>query len=276
MASLLVSKHERVSPGSWIRIPIQYEAHCNAVRENAYHHAIIICPLLEIGFNAAGTVIDKLHITSSGELYDCSTYEIVNQPKDYGECEEIIGRALKYYGARRYSQMFNNCEHFASYCFTGKSESKQVQQSFWSGSSGFYRFFQNSSVVTNAVLMLNGCQLVSDEFVDKICVADHQIGKLNGRLADFCDEKVERNNIENEYDVQKIEGVDQGVVNEEEHHDIDQDLHKGTDIEDIGIVKDAKLVRGQLKAHLNEKGRITKESIPAILKNIKSVLIHHF
>ena len=252
----------KLKAGSWIRVPIQYDRRCQTEQTGAYHHAIIICPLLEIGFNAAGSIIDKLHVTSSGDLYDCSLYEIIKEPKDYEHCEEILRRALKYYGARKYNQMFNNCEHFASYCFTGKSESKQVKQSLWSGTSKFYRFIQSSSLMANAALFLNGYDLVSDEFVDKLCIADHQIGKLNGKLADFCDDRVESNKMENVYDIQKV-----GAAQEEKQDE---------DCKVKGMVQEAQFIRSFIKKHRNAKGRIEAQEISQIMESVKIITSKYY
>lgn len=41
--------------------------------------------------------------------------------------EEIIKRALSRVGEDEYNLIFNNCEHFAVWCVTDKSESKQVK-----------------------------------------------------------------------------------------------------------------------------------------------------
>lgn len=40
--------------------------------------------------------------------------------------DEIVQRAKSRLGENRYSLLNNNCEHFASWCITGKSVSKQV------------------------------------------------------------------------------------------------------------------------------------------------------
>ena len=40
--------------------------------------------------------------------------------------EEVVKRARKYIGAKRYRLPTRNCEHFASWCFKGSAFSKQV------------------------------------------------------------------------------------------------------------------------------------------------------
>jgi len=272
-----IEKHKSLKPGSWIRIPIIYETNCQSEQKDAYHHAIIICPLLEIGFNATGTIIDKLHITSSNKIYDCSKYEIINKPKDYEQCELIIKRALKYYGTRKYSQMFNNCEHFASYCFNDKSESKQVKYTFWNGTSNIHQFIQNRSWFTNTVLFLNSYDIVSDETVDKICESNHKIGKFNGKIIDFCDDKANKNKIENQYDIKKMdqnndenENIEQ-IHDEEKKEELDED-----DIDQNEIVRDAKFVRNTIRDNLNEKGQIGNDKIDFVFDQIKDILFKYY
>lgn len=40
---------------------------------------------------------------------------------------QVVDRALSRVGERRYSLIFNNCEHFARWCKTGRSSSRQVR-----------------------------------------------------------------------------------------------------------------------------------------------------
>ena len=257
-------KHASIKPGSWIRIPIQYETKCNTQQSNAYHHAIIICPLLEIGFNAAGTIIDKLHITSTNRIYDCSKYEIIDEPSDYKQCEDIIRRSLRYYGARKYSQMFNNCEHFASFCFNNKSESKQVKHSFWSSTSSLNQYIQRSSLVTQTVLFLNSYNIVSDTVVDNVCCTSHKLGKLNANIVDFCEQKANENEIENEYNIK-------GVEETFEHLKIVKN-----EVNEHAIVEDAKSVRMTIRENENDKGRIDNDKIECIINAIRPILRKYY
>ncbi len=42
--------------------------------------------------------------------------------------EEVVKRARRRLGERKYSLRTNNCEHFATWCKTGKARSKQVER----------------------------------------------------------------------------------------------------------------------------------------------------
>ncbi len=46
--------------------------------------------------------------------------------KKYYKAERVIRRAKRRLGEKKYHLIFNNCEHFAYWCKTGKSRSKQV------------------------------------------------------------------------------------------------------------------------------------------------------
>merc|ERR1712013_269966 len=112
----------------------------------------------------------------------------------------------------------------------------------------------------NAVLFLNSYDIVSDKSVDRVCNANHRIGALNEKVVDFCEEKAESNRIENVVDIKRladvvaeVDEVKDDVVEEEEKQSNEEE---NVNVESIGIVKDARIVRAAIKSHLNEKGRI--------------------
>jgi hypothetical protein len=50
--------------------------------------------------------------------------------RQYARCSKsqvVLYRAFRRLGEKRYSLVFNNCEHFAQWCKTGRRESEQVQ-----------------------------------------------------------------------------------------------------------------------------------------------------
>eukprot|EP00455_Lapot_gusevi_P044659 TRINITY_DN5611_c0_g1_i2.p1 TRINITY_DN5611_c0_g1~~TRINITY_DN5611_c0_g1_i2.p1 ORF type:complete len:327 (+),score=72.49 TRINITY_DN5611_c0_g1_i2:139-1119(+) len=54
---------------------------------------------------------------------------VVRQCVDEKEADFVVWRAVKSLGQKDYSLIFNNCEHFASWCFSGDSKSsEQVDQ----------------------------------------------------------------------------------------------------------------------------------------------------
>ncbi|MBD2197896.1 MULTISPECIES: lecithin retinol acyltransferase family protein [Calothrix] len=50
---------------------------------------------------------------------------IKNHKKEYSS-SRVVERAKKRLGENKYNLIFNNCEHFATWCKTGKHKSKQV------------------------------------------------------------------------------------------------------------------------------------------------------
>ncbi|NLO33506.1 MAG: lecithin retinol acyltransferase family protein [Candidatus Hydrogenedentes bacterium] len=97
-----------------------------------YHHGI------DMG---DGTII---HF--SGELFDDENAEVIRTPEeeflegnekrivsyedrdDLLPIKETLKRAKANLGNKGYDLFFNNCEHFATYCKTGKKESRQVRK----------------------------------------------------------------------------------------------------------------------------------------------------
>lgn len=59
---------------------------------------------------------------TSGKQLFTKQYEISDLP------EIVIQRAESRLGEDRYNLLFNNCEHFSSWCKTGKHESEQVNR----------------------------------------------------------------------------------------------------------------------------------------------------
>ena len=53
--------------------------------------------------------------------------EIVRHSGEVRPPEETVETALRHVGARGYRLWRHNCEHFATYCVTGRSESAQVK-----------------------------------------------------------------------------------------------------------------------------------------------------
>lgn len=63
-------------------------------------------------------------------IYAFADGEIIFTEK-YGKCdspEVVVQRAISKLGEKNYHLLFNNCEHFARYCKTGRSDSKQVNK----------------------------------------------------------------------------------------------------------------------------------------------------
>lgn len=70
-----------------------------------------------------GTVVQ----TSLAEFADGETVRVVNEPPAAFAPDEIVARALAHVGREGYCPVVANCEHFTTWCATGRSHSRQVE-----------------------------------------------------------------------------------------------------------------------------------------------------
>lgn len=76
-----------------------------------------------------------IHYRKSSETIERTSMAILTEGrkvyiKHYTTCfipDAVIHRAMSRLGEREYNLLFNNCEHFATWCKTGISESRQVR-----------------------------------------------------------------------------------------------------------------------------------------------------
>lgn len=67
----------------------------------------------------------KISITSLRRFSSRRKIRIKKHKKCYPS-KRVVGRAKKRLGEKKYHLIFNNCEHFATWCKTGRHKSKQV------------------------------------------------------------------------------------------------------------------------------------------------------
>ena len=81
-------------------------------------------------------------------------FKVVNYPsyQNIYAPEEIVHRAESCLGEDDYNLFFNNCEHFACWCVTGKARSQQVQEimQYTTNSIFSYYAFQKYQMLTAA------------------------------------------------------------------------------------------------------------------------------
>ncbi|EGJ33968.1 MULTISPECIES: lecithin retinol acyltransferase family protein [Moorena] len=93
--------------------------------EGVYQHHGIDC--------GDGSVIHYRKNTETIERTSLATFALGETKiyvRQYSVClipDVVIRRAESRLGERQYNLIFNNCEHFANWCKTGKSESQQVK-----------------------------------------------------------------------------------------------------------------------------------------------------
>jgi len=101
-----------------------------------YHHGIFVNDLEVIHYNTHGEgdgLLGNAMIISTTlkEFLDWGTCEVkVYKKPIIGELfnpEEVIKRARSRIGKADFNLLFNNCEHFASWCKIGYHRSKQVE-----------------------------------------------------------------------------------------------------------------------------------------------------
>jgi hypothetical protein len=70
---------------------------------------------------------DKVRKTTKSKFRCGKTIHIKKYKESYAS-SRVVKRAKKRLGEKNYNFVFNNCEHFAEWCKTGKHESKQVNE----------------------------------------------------------------------------------------------------------------------------------------------------
>jgi hypothetical protein len=106
---------------------MQIGDHIVASRLGYEHHGIFIGDRNVIHY-AGGSGLNKkgIEVTTYLNFMNSGSRRIVQYSQRL-PAEETVSRAYSRLGEDDYSIIFNNCEHFARYCATGISSSKQVQ-----------------------------------------------------------------------------------------------------------------------------------------------------
>jgi hypothetical protein len=118
MAEIIVPRR-RLRVGSHIRVrrPGYYHHGTYEGRWRVIHYAGKSSDLIKIG---------PIARTTLEAFADKSEIEVVEYDEALSR-EEIISRAKSRLHEDGYHILWNNCEHFATWCMTGNSESKQVR-----------------------------------------------------------------------------------------------------------------------------------------------------
>lgn len=133
-------------------------SHIKTSRTGYSHHGIYCGNGRVVHYSGFAQAFKKgtLEITTlQGFLGGESKYYVIEYPsnKVRFSSEEIVKRALDRVGEDRYNLVFNNCEHFAAWCVTGKSESKQVKAvlSLTTTTAMVYRSISTASAATQII-----------------------------------------------------------------------------------------------------------------------------
>lgn len=117
---------EQIEPGDWVRV---YSS-----RFGVWHHGIV-CSLVVV---PGGIGVEIVHNTKGGGVDVADWYEFADgspvflhrRPESIEQRAEIMARANSNIG-KPYALFAQNCEHFASFAFTGQAESVTLKAVGW-------------------------------------------------------------------------------------------------------------------------------------------------
>ena len=116
---------------------------------------------------------------SRGQPLSVVTYN----PDDCSAPRVTLRRAMSRLGEQNYNLLFNNCEHFAHWCKTGRHRSEQVENWLHTGSLGALALgqFVPAAVLTGArVLLRQGLRLNDAQLEKGKALARRSIEQLDG------------------------------------------------------------------------------------------------
>ena len=117
---------QEIQPGDWVRV--------YSTRYGVWHHGIVRRLLVVPG----GIAVEIIHNTKGGGIAIVDWHQFADgNPVLLNRCSEspahaaaIVARAEANLG-KPYYLFAQNCEHFASFAFTGQAESKTVKALGW-------------------------------------------------------------------------------------------------------------------------------------------------
>ena len=105
--------------------------HIKVRRKYYSHHGIYVGNDQVVHYS--GEVKDHRHarvsLVSLEDFLEGGVLCLVTYPRPAYPPEAIVARAKSRLGENEYNLVFGNCEHYATWCVTGKNESKQVKRS---------------------------------------------------------------------------------------------------------------------------------------------------
>jgi len=108
---------------------------------------------------------------------------VAYNPNDCSAPRVTLRRAMSRLGEQNYNLLFNNCEHFAHWCKTGRHRSEQVENWLHTGSLGALALgqFVPAAVLTGArVLLRQGLRLNDAQLEKGKALARRSIEQLDG------------------------------------------------------------------------------------------------
>jgi hypothetical protein len=113
---------QQIQPGDWVRV---YSS-----RFGIWHHGIV----RRLLFVPGGIAVEIIHNTKGGgvtvvDLYDFADgnpVQLYRRTSSVAHAAEVVARAEANIG-KPYYLFAQNCEHFASFAFTGEAESESLK-----------------------------------------------------------------------------------------------------------------------------------------------------
>ena len=178
-------------------LPLAAADHLQTPRQHGLfnHHGI------DLGDGTVAHYLEGREILRS-PLEEFSRGQVIS-PVTYpeGSClpaGHTLRRAMGRLGEQRYNLLFNNCEHFAHWCKTGRHRSSQVEDWLHTGSLGALAFgqFLPAVVLTGARMLLRqGLSLEPSQLERGRALALRSLEQLEGlrrRLQQRLEEELER------------------------------------------------------------------------------------
>lgn len=159
-------------------------SHIKTSRTGYSHHGIYCGNGQVVHYSGFAQAFKKgaLEITTlAGFLGSETQYYVIEYPSDKVRfsSEEIVSRALDRVDEDSYNLIFNNCEHFATWCVTGRGESKQVKAvlSLTTTTAMAYKSISTASAATRIVGLTAGSAKV---LTGTTATSSLALGKLTG------------------------------------------------------------------------------------------------
>ena len=156
--------------------------HLQAPRQHGLfmHHGI------DLGDGTVAHYLEGREILRSPREEFSRGQAITTVPYDANACSPAgvtLRRAMGRLGEQRYNLLFNNCEHFAHWCKTGRHRSSQVEDWLHTGSLGALALgqFMPAALLTGArVLLRQGLSLDPGQLEKGRALAQRSLEQIDG------------------------------------------------------------------------------------------------
>jgi len=135
-------------------------------------HGLFLHHGIDLGDGTVAHYLEGREILRSPRQEFSRGEPISTVPYPEGECSpagETLRRAMSRIGEQRYNLLFNNCEHFAHWCKTGRHRSAQVEGWLHTGSLGALAFgqFMPAALLTAVRVLLRHGIAIDPEHLER-------------------------------------------------------------------------------------------------------------